>query len=222
MADFASALMRARSRSKLTGRPLTEQETAGVAESFAAQAPAIAAQKLHAQELAETRRIQQEQAKRVEKVQKKESRGTAAGAAVGGTAGAMLGGPLGAAVGASIGGTVGGALGGSCIIVTACTSEDSPEVELTRAYRDKFLTSNQILGYYWLASFVVPFIMNSYFVRRMFKVFLVDRLIDHAMVALKYQDKHRYKTSFWISEKFLGLCNFLGHLKKELTKEVVK
>jgi hypothetical protein len=60
--------------------------------------------------------------------------GAAAGALTGAAIGAW-GGPIGAGTGAVIG-AIAGAVSGGCIIVTCCTHRDSPEVQITRAYRD--------------------------------------------------------------------------------------
>jgi len=108
----------------------------------------------------------------------------------------------------------------SCIIVTACTSHDSPEVELTREYRDTFLTRSQVIGYYWLASLIVPFINKSCIIKAIVKKILVDRLIDHGYVELGYYEKRKHITSKIVSEFFLSVCNVMGFIKDELSKEV--
>ena len=230
MANFAQALTTARRKARVAGKPLTTQETAGITEGFAAESANVASTNLaiksRAEELAETRQIQREQAKRTEKLTKKEGRGAAVGALAGGIAGALIpipgvGAAMGSLLGTSLGSTVGEAVGGGCIIVTTCTSEDSPEVNLTREYRDKFLTREQIMGYYWLASMLVPFISRFGLAKIIIKKLLVDRLIDHGGVALGRKEKHEHRTSYFVSEKFLHLCSFLGFFKSELTKSEV-
>jgi len=222
MPNYAEALMTARRKSRLAGKPLTTQEVAGVTEGFAEEASTVAGMNLQAKELSENRRVQKEQAKRTEKLEKKQSRAAGVGALAGAGLGLIIPGasPITTALGASIGSGVGEALGGECIIVTACTSDDSPEVNLTREYRDKFLTKEQIIGYYWLASLLVPLILKLGFFKSIVKRFLVDRLIDHGSVALGKRKDHKYRSSYFISEKFLSLCSFLGFLKGELSEGV--
>jgi len=277
MVDFASALSSARRQARLSGRPLSQQETAGIGQAFANTAAAQAAQRLElkteAQQIAETRKLQKEQAERVESEQALATKGGTIGSIAGGIIGGIFGGPGGAAAGAQVGGDIGGAnpdatirthrnlrggraeagltdkakeeigspsiggedlivsdpvgkveevlFGSPCIIVTACTSHDSPEVNLTREYRDTFMTPTQITGYYYMASKIVPVIKRSGFVKRLVKRILVDRLIDHGQKALGYKDSHKYKTSYFVASKFMGLCNFMGCLKMELSKEAL-
>jgi hypothetical protein len=83
--------------------------------------------------------------------------GAAIGAAIPGV------GPL---AGAGIGAATYGAtelissVTGGCIIVTACHGPDSPEVDIARQYRDKYLDDDTLRGYYMLAELIVPFMKN--------------------------------------------------------------
>jgi hypothetical protein len=101
-----------------------------------------------------------------------------------------------------------------CIIVTACTSPDSPEVNLTREYRDKFMDADQLRGYYMIAEKVVPKIEKSpklkYFVRR----YLVDNLIEYGAFALGKAATSSPKAAL-IALGFLALCRIAGKTRKQ-------
>jgi hypothetical protein len=71
-----------------------------------------------------------------------------------------------------------------CIIVTACTSPNSEEVNITRQYRDKFLDQETLRGYYMIAEKVVPLINKHKWFRSFVKKHLVDNLIEYGRYAL--------------------------------------
>jgi hypothetical protein len=104
---------------------------------------------------------------------------------------------------------------GMCIIVSACTDRYSPDVNLTRAFRDAFLGPVTLAGYYRIASAVVPWIERSRAVRGFLKRFLVDRLIDYGSFILDGK-RRRFRTSRTVSLGFLSLCRKAGEciLKK--------
>ena len=87
---------------------------------------------------------------------------------------------------------------GPCIIVTICTSRDSEEVNIARDYRDKYLSIEQLRGYYIIAEKVVPYLKYN-IIKKLVKKFLVDKLISHA------KDKHNITTKL-----FLKLCEHFG------------
>lgn len=152
----------------------------------------------------------------------------ASGAAAGALAGAALtswSGP-GAIVGAALGGLV-GAVSDGCIIVTACTSADSDEVNVARQYRDKFLTPEQLRGYYMIAEKIVPLIVRFPLVRRIVKRFLVDNLVVYGRHALAQIGIGRSlhpelltpgPAATIITRVFLALCRVVGNRKTSFVR----
>lgn len=149
------------------------------------------------------------------------------GTVTGGAAGAIVGGfSAGASAtswsgpGAIVGGII-GALGGlaaeSCIIVTACTDRNSYEVEITRQYRDKFLTGTQLRGYYILAEKLVPTLENNEKIRNFTKKYLVDKLIDYGELKLGLVDKCKLSSRI-VSNLFLGLIKTIGFFIPKYTR----
>jgi hypothetical protein len=98
-----------------------------------------------------------------------------------------------------------------CIIVTACTDRNSYEVEVTRQYRDKFLDSEQLRGYYCLAEKIVPSIENHEKFRNIVKKYLVDKLVDYGEYKLGLKDKCKLSSRI-VSKAFLGLIKTIGVL----------
>lgn len=106
----------------------------------------------------------------------------------------------------------------ACIIVTACTSPDSEEVEITREYRDKFLTPEQLRGYYVIAEKIVPMIENSGIIKRFIKKILVDNLIEYGRFALGKTMVKPGILSKLITILFLGLCKAVGYTRKSFVR----
>ncbi len=102
-----------------------------------------------------------------------------------------------------------------CIIVTACTDRNSPEVELTREYRDRFLNPDQLRGYYIIAETILPYVKkHKIFVKRI----LVDNLIEYGRYALdKTSDKPSLKSRI-ITRTFLCLCKAVGMTRKQFIR----
>lgn len=102
-----------------------------------------------------------------------------------------------------------------CIIVTACTDRNSPEVELTREYRDRFLSPEQLRGYYMIAETILPYVKkHKTFVKRI----LVDNLIEYGRYALdKTSDKPSLKSRI-ITRTFLYLCKAVGRTRKQFIR----
>ncbi len=99
-----------------------------------------------------------------------------------------------------------------CIIVTACTAPDSPEVNIAREYRDRHLSPEQRRGYYMIAEKVVPLINRFPFVKRLVKRFLVDNLIAYGRCALGKGPMPGI-AAFLITRVFLWLCKTAGQRK---------
>jgi hypothetical protein len=106
-----------------------------------------------------------------------------------------------------------------CIIVTACTNPYSYEVEVAREYRDKFLTQDQLRGYYMLAEKIVPAIKENAKIKRFVKRHLVDNLIEYGEYALgKTTFKPSLKSKI-ISKSFLSLIKLIGKTRKSYTRK---
>jgi|GEM_PF-1207536 len=105
---------------------------------------------------------------------------------------------------------IGAIVGGGCIIVTACTGRDSDEVNITRQYRDTFLSPLQLRGYYALAEKVVPCMERHAGIRKSVKKYLVDKLIDYGKYRLELSDKKPDLSSVLVSKTFLALITSIG------------
>lgn len=196
-------------KAKLQSESL-EAEKQRLAERLAAE------KEIESARLAESKRVtdlelQVAQDAKSDATSTKKAVGTAvAGAAVGGymAAGTAVGGPIGAAVGAILGFV--GTKTGICIIIGACTSPNAPEVEIAREYRDKYMAVIELAGYYFLSCFVVPLIKVFPPFKWMVRRFLIARLVDHGKVVLGYKERYQMRSSRAVSEKFLGLCRWIG------------
>ena len=104
-----------------------------------------------------------------------------------------------------------------CIIVTACTSPDSEEVNITREYRDKFLSPEQLRGYYVIAEKIVPLIERFSFVKKVVKRVLVDNLIEYGRHALGKGKKPSF-VSVIVTRLFLALCANVGARRKQFVR----
>jgi hypothetical protein len=112
--------------------------------------------------------------------------------------------------------TGGGLFDSWCIIVTACHGRYSPEVDLTRWYRDTFMNSVDLRGYYRLADKIVPLMKKSAVVTGFIKSHLVDHLISYGR-AIKHDTNYRIKDMV-ISKAFLGMCRIIGRISKKYTR----
>lgn len=114
-------------------------------------------------------------------------------------------------------GAVGNVVKKNCIIVTACTYPDSPEVNLCREYRDSFMTADQLRGYYMIAEKIVPLIEKSPKLRYFAQKYLVDPLIEYGAFALgKTKDSSR--KAELVARAFLGLCRLAGQTRKQFVR----
>lgn len=98
----------------------------------------------------------------------------------------------------------------SCIIITACTSPDSYDVNIAREYRDNILSIETLAGYYALCEVVVPWIHKSGLFKAIIKNCLVDRMIDYFECALNYKKKTDFMTSEIITKGFLSICDLIS------------
>lgn len=142
--------------------------------------------------------------------------GFAAGAAAGAVYGSYAG-PYGMVGGAIIGGIM-GAAGASCIIVTACTNPYSYEVSITRKYRDKFLDSSTLRGYYMIAEIVVPLIKRYPLFKKLIKSCLVDKLVNYGECKLEVKGSRLKLASAIVSISFLSICKIVGFTRKAFVR----
>lgn len=98
----------------------------------------------------------------------------------------------------------------TCIIVTACTSRDSYEVNISRQFRDRYMDDEQLTGYYYLAGRVAPLIGRHPGLRRMVKTCLVDRLVDYGEAVLSVKPSRALRSSWIATRVFLTLCRVTG------------
>ena len=97
-----------------------------------------------------------------------------------------------------------------CIIISACTSPDSYEVNLARNFRDSYMDERTLTGYYALCPYVAPLIHRNKTVKRIVKRILVDRLVDYGEWRLGIKPEMKFRTSGAVKTLFLGLCQIIG------------
>jgi hypothetical protein len=102
-----------------------------------------------------------------------------------------------------------------CIIITACTSEDSPEVNIARKYRDGHMDRMELRGYYMIADRVVPKMERSKRFKRFVKWFLVDGIIDYCAYAVGDKADLPGRWSAFITKAFLSLCAYKGSRRSQ-------
>jgi hypothetical protein len=99
-----------------------------------------------------------------------------------------------------------------CIIITACTHRYSPEVNVAREYRDKYMTQEQLRGYYWFAEKLVPQMYFHPKLKRFVKKHLVDHIVRHCEEVLDKPNKHGSWIDKFVTKTFLMKCSIAGHL----------
>jgi hypothetical protein len=102
-----------------------------------------------------------------------------------------------------------------CIIITACTSPYAYEVEVSRAYRDIYMTPRQVRGYYVLAEKTVPVIGET--AAKILKKIFVSPVVEYGEYKLNIRNSCS-RISKIISLSFLGVCSLLGRVKKTFTR----
>jgi DNA-binding protein len=105
-----------------------------------------------------------------------------------------------------------------CIIVTACTSRDSYEVNVARQYRDNFLDQDQLRGYYCLAEKIVPMLTRKDKMRKAVKKYLVDRLVDYGEYRLGLKEKKPRILSCIVATVFLATIKTIGAIIPQYTR----
>ena len=218
--NFSDALANIKKKAQLEGRPLSQQEVSGVAEGYSENASqrltrqrALELDKQkHDETLAqqksqfEATMAQNKKDREAAKEASNQQTGASAGAALGTVIGTAVGGPWGAPVGAILGSII----GKQCIIISACTSRDSYEVNVARLFRDKYMSQYHLGGYYALAHRFVPIMEKSNFLKLITKRFLVDRLVDYGEWVFGLKPKRQLRTSRIITEGFLSVCAAIG------------
>lgn len=227
-ASFVDALSNIRRKAQLSGRPLSKQETAGAVAGYADTA---------SQRLARGRSLDLEE-KRLEQMklqdqrqydlaqermgQDEEAQAADTSTVVGAGAGYLLGPTLLFGVNPILGAIAGGLLGRifkKCIIITACEGPESYEVEVSRIYRDKFMTIYELIGYYRFAHFIAFFIERHRGFKRVIKNQLVDRLVDYAEWLFRLKpEMERPFLSKWVTRGFLKFCRVVGKLMGKFGK----
>lgn len=128
--------------------------------------------------------------------------------------GAVIGGGYGAAIGAGVGLVEGILTGGegACMIVSACMGRESYDVDIARAYRNRFVDRVTLRGYYMIAEWIVPWMECSPGLKRLVRCGLVKPLIDYALWKLSHDpdisEPHFYTRS--VSRWFMRLCRRMG------------
>ena len=102
-----------------------------------------------------------------------------------------------------------GAIGDLCIIITAATNPHSYEVNVTREYRDRYLSQQTLRGYYMVAEKIVPLMYKSKRFKKFIKKHLVDHIVRHCEWGIGLRDKKPLKSSL-VTTTFLGFCDFIG------------
>ena len=135
--------------------------------------------------------------------------GAWAGAAIGAKLGLASGNPLGAIIGGVIG-FIGGIFKGDCIIISACTNPYSYEVNLARAFRDRYMGPETLVGYYAIA-LIVASVIDKFRVARWFAYHgLVKHLVDYGEWVFEKKEKTTRPLSKIISKAFLKFCGSIG------------
>jgi hypothetical protein len=109
--------------------------------------------------------------------------------------------------------------GGKCIIVTACTSRHSPEVEITRQYRARFLDADQLRGYYALADKITPILERNEKTRKHVKKILVDSLVDYGEYRLGLKKELPELSSILVSKLFLATIKTIGMILPQYVRK---
>jgi hypothetical protein len=119
--------------------------------------------------------------------------------------------PIGALGGAIFGGV---SSRNKCVIVSACTDPEHPElvyeVDIARLYRDAFMDTDQLRGYYAIAEAAVPCIDAYRSVKWAVKKLLVDPLVEYGETELGLTTGKPSWYAKFISKAFLGLCKSIG------------
>lgn len=130
---------------------------------------------------------------------------TATGAALGAKIGSLLFPGIGTVLGSIVGGIFGRKA--RCIIVSTLHGEHSEEVKIARKFRDRFLDTDTLRGYYYLSELVVPRMVTDPEYRKEMKMF-VDKLIEYGRGVLYGTPVSQEAES--VAHSFLSLCRSIG------------
>jgi len=111
---------------------------------------------------------------------------------------------------AAMPGSTGGEIGTGCIIVTACHGPDSEEVEIARKYRDLFMNTKSLRGYYIFSEQAVDQMQRDPNYKEFIEKELVAPLIAFGRFELK-EGPDPGPEVCGIARTFLDMCFFLGH-----------
>lgn len=133
--DYTELISEARRKAQLSGRPLSEGETAGIARGYASEA---GNRLFRMKQLALEELRTKEQLKAAKEARESE-KWRSAGQIIGAGVGYYYGGPAGAFVGAGVGGEAGEMIGGSTWLCTETKKQSGlskDDVQLLNAFRD--------------------------------------------------------------------------------------
>lgn len=104
------------------------------------------------------------------------------------------------------------------IIMTAIYGGTSYEANICREYREKYLSKQQLRGYYVFAE-PVCFIMEKHpKLKKYFRKYLTEKFVDYSEYKLDKKTKLPKISSYIISILFLKLCTYLGRKVKTYTR----
>ncbi len=109
---------------------------------------------------------------------------------------------------------------GWCIIVSACHGRYSPEVDITRFYRDHFMSKKQLRGYYVIAERIVPLMKRSRQFTEWMRKHLVKHFIEYGnWIQNGPRPSKAPQKEMIISKLFLALCALTGMVKKRYVRK---
>lgn len=104
-----------------------------------------------------------------------------------------------------------------CIIITAATDPYSYEVNVTREYRDRYLSQQTLRGYYMVAGKIVPRMYKSKRFKKFIKKHLVDHIVKHCEWGIGLRKKKPVRSSL-ITTTFLSFCDFIGSTVRQFVR----
>jgi hypothetical protein len=105
-----------------------------------------------------------------------------------------------------------------CIIVTACTSPDSHEVNVARQFRDRYMDNLQLRGYYRIAEKTAPVMHRYPAVKRFVKRYFVDGFVQYGECALGLTTVRPGRWAAFVTAAFLGLCGCAGARRQRFVR----
>jgi hypothetical protein len=105
-----------------------------------------------------------------------------------------------------------------CIIITACTTPDSYEVNIARIYRDAHMSPEQLRGYYMMAEKIVPYMHKYPRLKRFIKTNLVDHWVKYGRWYCGMGRAFPPTKTRNITRSFLSLCGLVGRMKHQYVR----